>query len=153
MLLKPTLEITVSVTFCDAESRKSSLNKRVNQLDEACRAKEAERVDLELRLTQVQENLKKSLAGGALGAPVETKPPIKAGQSPKLRFIPFCKIICLNCWTVFVICVGFQQKEEEHLQRDAAGELRLGDPEETPVCVRLHGHRHAEGKGSLTWFH
>lgn len=63
--------------FCGVESRKSSLNKRVNQLDEACRAKEAERVDLELRLTQVQENLKKSLAGGTLGAPVETKPPIK----------------------------------------------------------------------------
>ena len=63
--------------FCGAERRKPSLNKRVSQLEEACRAKEAERVDLELRLTQVQENLKKSLAGGALGAPVETKPPIK----------------------------------------------------------------------------
>lgn len=60
-----------------AESRKSSLNKRVSQLDDACRAKEAERVDLELRLTQVQENLKKSLAGGALSASVEAKPPVK----------------------------------------------------------------------------
>ncbi|XP_059202631.1 actin filament-associated protein 1-like 1 isoform X2 [Centropristis striata] len=61
-----------------SERRKSSLNKRVSQLEDACRAKEAERVDLELRLTQVNENLKKSLAGGALGAPVETKPPAKA---------------------------------------------------------------------------
>lgn len=144
----------VYVRSCDVESRKSSLNKRANQLDEACRAKEAERVDLELRLTQVQENLKKSLAGGALGAPVETKPPIKAGQSPKYRLIPFFMHICLNCCTIFSFgsCVGFQQKEEEYLQRVVAGELCLGDAEETPVCVRLHGHRHAEGKGNFTWF-
>lgn len=33
--------------------------------------KEGERVDLELKLTQVKENLKKSLAGGELGAPTE----------------------------------------------------------------------------------
>lgn len=53
------------------------LEKRVSQLEEACKAKEAERVDLELRLTQVKENLKKSLAGGVLGAPVEARPPAK----------------------------------------------------------------------------
>lgn len=79
----------VYVFFCDAESRTSFLTKRANQLDEACRAKEAERVDLELRLTQVQENLNKSLAGGALGAPVDTKPPIKACQSPQYMLVPF----------------------------------------------------------------
>lgn len=62
---------------CGADKRKSLLNKRVSQLEEACRAKESERVDMELRLTQVKENLKKSLAGGALGAPVETKPSVK----------------------------------------------------------------------------
>ncbi|XP_075959591.1 actin filament-associated protein 1-like 1 [Anarhichas minor] len=61
-----------------SDRRTFSLNKRVSQLEEACRAKEAERVDQELRLSHVQENLKKSLAGGALGAPVEAKPPIKA---------------------------------------------------------------------------
>uniref|UniRef100_A0A8C5F3Z7 Actin filament-associated protein 1-like 1 n=1 Tax=Gadus morhua TaxID=8049 RepID=A0A8C5F3Z7_GADMO len=37
-----------------------------------------DRVDLELRLTQVKDNLKKSQAGGALGAPVEGKLPAKA---------------------------------------------------------------------------
>uniref|UniRef100_A0A3B4U8V5 Actin filament-associated protein 1-like 1 n=1 Tax=Seriola dumerili TaxID=41447 RepID=A0A3B4U8V5_SERDU len=61
-----------------SEKRKSSLNKRISQLEETCRAKEAERVDLELRLTQAKENLKKSQAGGALGAPVEAKPPVKS---------------------------------------------------------------------------
>lgn len=34
-------------------------------------------MDLELRLTQVKENLKKSQAGGALGAPVEAKASVK----------------------------------------------------------------------------
>lgn len=67
----------MSLCFCGAEKRKLSLSKRVTHLEEACRAKEAERVDLELRLTQVKENLKKSQAGGALGAPVEAKPPAK----------------------------------------------------------------------------
>lgn len=76
--MKPKLCLSY-VLLCarGAEKRKTFLNKRVSQLEEACRAKEAERVDLELRLTHVKENLKKSLAGGALGAPVEAKPPVK----------------------------------------------------------------------------
>lgn len=80
MKYKTYFSLFVSLCYmclCVSERRKSSLNKRVSQLEDACRTKEAERVDLELRLTQVQENLKKSLAGGALGAPVEAKPPIK----------------------------------------------------------------------------
>lgn len=43
-------------------------------LEDSCRVKEGERVDLELKLTQVKENLKKSLAGGELGAATESKP-------------------------------------------------------------------------------
>nr|XP_015832647.2 actin filament-associated protein 1-like 1 [Nothobranchius furzeri] len=62
-----------------SDRRKAFLNKRVFELEEACRAKEAERVDLELRLTQVKENVKKSQAGAgaAPGAPKEAKPPHK----------------------------------------------------------------------------
>ncbi|XP_077433608.1 actin filament-associated protein 1-like 1 isoform X4 [Vanacampus margaritifer] len=63
-----------------SEKRCVFLNQRVSQLEEACRAKEAVRVDLELRLSQVKENLKKSLAGGALGAPMETVPPVKGSR-------------------------------------------------------------------------
>ncbi|XP_077588995.1 actin filament-associated protein 1-like 1 isoform X2 [Stigmatopora nigra] len=59
------------------EKRSLLLNQRVSQLEEACRAKEAARVELELRLSQVKENIKKSLAGGALGAPVECVAPAK----------------------------------------------------------------------------
>ncbi|XP_026213195.1 actin filament-associated protein 1-like 1 isoform X2 [Anabas testudineus] len=77
------------------DRRKSLLNKRVSQLEEACRAKESERVDLELRLTQVKENLKKSLAGGAMGAPVEAKASIKA--SSKMIQNIYSESLPVNC--------------------------------------------------------
>lgn len=48
------------------------------QLEEGCRGKEADRVNLELKLTEVKENLKKSLAGGVLGAAGDLK------QAPKV---------------------------------------------------------------------
>ncbi|XP_018607725.2 actin filament-associated protein 1-like 1 isoform X1 [Scleropages formosus] len=60
-----------------------ALEQRLAHLEESCREKEGERVDLELRLTEVKENLKKSLAGGMLGAPVESKPTRKAQLSKK----------------------------------------------------------------------
>ncbi|XP_033977220.1 actin filament-associated protein 1-like 1 isoform X1 [Trematomus bernacchii] len=78
-----------------SERRVSSLNKRVSQLEDTCRTKEAERVDLELRLTQVTENLKKSLAGGALGAPVEAKPPLKASSKKKQNI--YSDALPVNC--------------------------------------------------------
>ncbi|XP_060783664.1 actin filament-associated protein 1-like 1 isoform X4 [Neoarius graeffei] len=56
------------------DKQRLALEEHVAQLEESCQTKEGQRVDLELKLTQVKENLKKSLAGGALGAPVETKP-------------------------------------------------------------------------------
>uniref|UniRef100_A0A674E0R2 Actin filament-associated protein 1-like 1 n=1 Tax=Salmo trutta TaxID=8032 RepID=A0A674E0R2_SALTR len=64
------------------EEQKGSVSERVSQLEEACRGKESERVDLELRLTQVKDNLKKSLAGGALGAPGKSKPSSKVYSRP-----------------------------------------------------------------------
>uniref|UniRef100_A0A3Q0STU0 Actin filament-associated protein 1-like 1 n=1 Tax=Amphilophus citrinellus TaxID=61819 RepID=A0A3Q0STU0_AMPCI len=48
------------------------------ELETLCKQKEEERVELELRLTEVKENLKKSLARGALGPPTDTKISIKA---------------------------------------------------------------------------
>ncbi|CAJ1058205.1 actin filament-associated protein 1-like 1 [Xyrichtys novacula] len=78
-----------------SERRKPSLNKRVSELEEACKAKEADRVDLELRLTQVQENLKKSQAGGVLGAPVETKPPVKGSCKKKQNI--YSESLPVNC--------------------------------------------------------
>ncbi|KAM8848968.1 actin filament-associated protein 1-like 1 isoform 3-T3 [Synchiropus picturatus] len=78
-----------------SEPRKLVLNQRVSQLEEACRAKEAERVDLELRLTHVKENLKKSLAGGALGAPVEKVAHVK-GSRKKTQNI-YSESLPVNC--------------------------------------------------------
>ncbi|CAL8365431.1 unnamed protein product [Lota lota] len=51
---------------------------RLAQLEVACKEREEERVELELRLTEVKENLKKSLAGGALGPPTDARISIKA---------------------------------------------------------------------------
>ncbi|KAM3613209.1 uncharacterized protein V6R79_022507 [Siganus canaliculatus] len=78
-----------------SDRRKPSLNKLLSQVEDACKAQEAERVDLELRLTQVQENLKKSEAGGALGAPVEAKPPVKA--SSKRSHNIYSESLPVNC--------------------------------------------------------
>ncbi|XP_005161361.1 actin filament-associated protein 1-like 1b isoform X1 [Danio rerio] len=63
--------------------KKKAMEQRLAQLEESCRQKEAERVDLELRLTEVKEKLKKSLTGGMLGAPQEKKPTIKASVKKK----------------------------------------------------------------------
>lgn len=72
-----------------ADKQRLALEECVAQLEKSCQIKESERVDLELKLTQVKENLKKSLAGGALGASVETKP---LGKVWKHK-------CCLNCIT------------------------------------------------------
>ncbi|XP_071373773.1 actin filament-associated protein 1-like 1 isoform X1 [Centroberyx affinis] len=78
-----------------SEKQKPSMCERVSQLEEACRGREAERVDLELRLTQVKENLRKSLAGGALGAPVEAKPPAKVRNSKNQNI--YSESLPVNC--------------------------------------------------------
>lgn len=86
----------------------------MTELEDTCRVKEAERVDLELQLTQVQENLKKSLAGGVLGASVEAKPPLKVpSPSKKTHVHPACggfdKLLMSSR-------VGLQKKDAKHLQ-------------------------------------
>ncbi|KAI4880145.1 hypothetical protein NFI96_031169 [Prochilodus magdalenae] len=78
-----------------SDKQRLALEERVAQLEESCRLKEGERVDLELKLTQVKENLKKSLAGGALGAPVETKPLSKKTQKPETQYIE--SYLPVNC--------------------------------------------------------
>ncbi|KAM9847175.1 actin filament-associated protein 1-like 1 [Aulostomus maculatus] len=64
------------------EKMKSStghvVEKRFAELEMLCKQKEEERVELELRLTEVKENLKKSLARGALDPTADTKISVKA---------------------------------------------------------------------------
>lgn len=56
------------------------VEQRLAKLETLCKQKEEERVELELRLTEVKENLKKSLARGALGPPTDTKISNKVGS-------------------------------------------------------------------------
>uniref|UniRef100_A0A8C2F6T1 Actin filament-associated protein 1-like 1 n=1 Tax=Cyprinus carpio TaxID=7962 RepID=A0A8C2F6T1_CYPCA len=63
------------------DKQQKAMEQHLAQLEESCRQKEAERVDLELRLMEVKEKLKKSLTGGMLGAPVESKPTIKVHEN------------------------------------------------------------------------
>lgn len=63
--------------ICATDKQQKAMEQHLAQLEESCRQKEAERVDLELRLTEVKEKLKKSLTGGMLGASVESKPTVK----------------------------------------------------------------------------
>ncbi|XP_068600551.1 actin filament-associated protein 1-like 1 [Brachionichthys hirsutus] len=61
--------------------RRHAVEQRLAKLETTCKRKEDERVELELRLTDVKENLKKSLARGALGPPTDTKISVKAKGS------------------------------------------------------------------------
>lgn len=96
-----------------AERRKAFLNKRMFELEEACRSKEAERVDLELRLTEVKENLKKSQAGSALGASNEAKPPVKVQLLHPVKIHYF---VSVHLKRYFHFSADVWQKYPEHLQ-------------------------------------
>ncbi len=80
--------------MCASDKQQKAMEQHLAQLEESCRQKEVERVDLELRLTEVKEILKKSLTGGILGAPVESKPTIKV-------FFHCCCICFSLRWTWF----------------------------------------------------
>jgi len=59
------------------------LEDKLKKLEEECKTKEAERVNLELELTEVKESLKKALAGGiTLGLAIEPK---SGTSSPQVR--------------------------------------------------------------------
>ncbi|KAL2094870.1 hypothetical protein ACEWY4_009589 [Coilia grayii] len=76
LLRKEKRDIKEELKTATAKNQKI-LEQRLGKLEDSCREKESERVDLELRLTEVKENLKKSLAGGMLGGPTESKPTSK----------------------------------------------------------------------------
>lgn len=62
------------------------LEGKLKRLEEECKQKEAERVNLELELTEVKESLKKALAGGVtLGLAIE---PRSGTSSPQVKSLP-----------------------------------------------------------------
>ncbi|XP_056328455.1 actin filament-associated protein 1-like 1 isoform X2 [Danio aesculapii] len=76
------------------DKQKLALEDCITKLEDSCRVKEGERVDLELKLTQVKENLKKSLAGGEMEAPAESKPAHKT-QRTEAQYME--SILPVNC--------------------------------------------------------
>lgn len=66
------------------------MEQRLAELDALCRQKEEERVELELQLTEVKENLKKSLASGALGPPTDTRISVKVACSQEQYILSVC---------------------------------------------------------------
>lgn len=64
------------------------LEEKLKRLEEECKQKETERVNLELELTEVKESLKKALAGGiTLGLAIEPRsgtssPQVQSARSP-----------------------------------------------------------------------
>lgn len=62
------------------------LEDKLRKLEEECKLREAERVSLELELTEVKESLKKALAGGVtLGLAIEPK---SGTSSPQVSVLP-----------------------------------------------------------------
>uniref|UniRef100_A0A8C0H4L8 Actin filament-associated protein 1-like 1 n=1 Tax=Chelonoidis abingdonii TaxID=106734 RepID=A0A8C0H4L8_CHEAB len=72
------------------------LEEQVVALEEQCKGKEEQRVDLELKLTEVKDRLKQSLAGGpALGLTVTSK--AENGTGNKLNGNPTEHLVPVNC--------------------------------------------------------
>ncbi|KAI3376640.1 hypothetical protein L3Q82_017073 [Scortum barcoo] len=63
----------------------ASLSERLKKVEEDCKQKEEERVNMELELTEVKESLKKALSGGVtLGLTIEPKAGSSGLQSPAM---------------------------------------------------------------------
>ncbi|XP_077362040.1 actin filament-associated protein 1-like 1 isoform X2 [Festucalex cinctus] len=72
------------------------VERRLAQLEALCRQKEEERVELELKLTQVKENLNKSLARGAIVAPPTSATPTAKLPSEKANKVSNNNVIPVN---------------------------------------------------------
>lgn len=69
----------------------ASLSERLKKVEEDCRQKEEERVNLELELTEVKESLKKALSGGVtLGLTIQPKAGSSGLQVRTLRGFAVC---------------------------------------------------------------
>ncbi|XP_034021502.1 actin filament-associated protein 1-like, partial [Thalassophryne amazonica] len=82
-LKKERKDIRAAVEAAAGKRLHSSLSEQLQKVEEACRRKEVEHVNLELELTEVKESLKKALNGGVtLGLTIEPKAASSGLQSP-----------------------------------------------------------------------
>lgn len=68
------VHMCVRMCVCVGKRSQASLTERLKKVEDECKVKEEERVNLELELTEVKESLKKALSGGVtLGLTIEPK--------------------------------------------------------------------------------
>ncbi|XP_060795174.1 actin filament-associated protein 1 isoform X3 [Neoarius graeffei] len=84
-LKKDRRDLRTAIENSTGKRSQASLTERLKKVEEECKLKEEERVNLELELTEVKESLKKALSGGVtLGLTIEPKTSSSSPQSPVL---------------------------------------------------------------------
>uniref|UniRef100_UPI003AAE361C actin filament-associated protein 1 isoform X2 n=1 Tax=Centroberyx gerrardi TaxID=166262 RepID=UPI003AAE361C len=82
-LKKDRKDLRTAVEAAAGKRSHASLSERLKKVEDECKQKEEERVNLELELTEVKESLKKALSGGVtLGLTIEPKAGTSGPQSP-----------------------------------------------------------------------
>ncbi|KAM3857332.1 actin filament-associated protein 1 [Diretmus argenteus] len=82
-LKKDRKDLRTAVEAATGKRSQASLSERLKKVEEECKQKEEERVNLELEATEVKESLKKALSGGVtLGLTIEPKAGASSPQSP-----------------------------------------------------------------------
>ncbi|XP_073723019.1 actin filament-associated protein 1 isoform X3 [Misgurnus anguillicaudatus] len=82
-LKKDRKDLRTAIENSTGKRSQASLTERLKKVEEECKVKEEERVNLELELTEVKESLKKALNGGVtLGLTIEPKTGSSSPQSP-----------------------------------------------------------------------
>ncbi|XP_076581422.1 actin filament-associated protein 1 isoform X2 [Chaetodon auriga] len=84
-LKKERRDLRTAVEAAAGKRSHASLSERLKKVEEDCKQREEERVNLELELTEVKESLKKALSGGVtLGLTIEPKAGSSGLQSPAM---------------------------------------------------------------------
>ncbi|XP_052427304.1 actin filament-associated protein 1 isoform X3 [Carassius gibelio] len=84
-LKKDRKDLRTAIENNTGKRSQASLTERLKKVEDECKSKEEERVNLELELTEVKESLKKALNGGVtLGLTIEPKTGSSSPQSPVL---------------------------------------------------------------------
>ncbi|XP_015859518.1 actin filament-associated protein 1 isoform X2 [Peromyscus maniculatus bairdii] len=85
-LRKERKDLRAAIEVNAGRKPQAALEDKLKRLEEECKQREAERVSLELELTEVKESLKKALAGGVtLGLAIEPRSGTSSPQSPVFR--------------------------------------------------------------------
>ncbi|XP_055012634.1 actin filament-associated protein 1 isoform X2 [Boleophthalmus pectinirostris] len=136
-LKKERRDLRTALEAATGKRSQSSLSERLKKVEEECRLKEEERVNLELELTEVKESLKKALSGGVtLGLTIEPKTTNSALQSPAVVRRAHGSSAFSSCDT--------SDAESCHLPVNSASLLRRQHTGQKPATARGHVLRKAK---------